>query len=157
MKRMKKCTEVLSLLLLTVALNGCHINDFKEFTDYYIAFAPGSASYTEVKEAASLVAQYPIHFCTVKRDETVSVTVEAIPGDGLKEGVDYKVISSATQSFPPGVYDKSFVIEWLPGSIDASKDNSLTLLLSGCSDPDIILGVPGPSGKYKSMKITKKK
>lgn len=154
---MKKLKNILLLALLPLAAASCHINDFKEFTDYYIAFDPGNSSSTVINEAGSVVGQYMIHFCTVKRDDTVGVEVEVTPGDGLTEGVDYKVVSSPSVKFVPGVYDKAFIIEWLPHALDSSKDNSLTLTLHSCTDSGIILGVPGPSHKDISIKISKTK
>ena len=154
---MKKLKNILLLALLPFAAASCHINDFKEFTDYYIAFDPGNSSSTVINEAGSVVGQYMIHFCTVKRDDTVGVEVEVTPGDGLTEGVDYKVVSSTSVKFVPGVYDKAFIIEWLPHTLDSTKDNTLTLTLHSCTDSGIILGVPGPSHKDIAIKITKTK
>ncbi len=149
--------KTLALTLLALALTSCHINDFKEFSDWHIAFDPGNSSSTVINEAGSVVGQYAIHFCTVKRDDTVSVEVEVEAGDGLTEGVDYKVVSHASVKFPPGVYDRVFIIEWLPHVLDSSKDNTLTLRLHDCSDAGIILGVPGPSKRNVSIKISKTK
>ncbi len=152
-----KNLKIFALSLLSLTMASCHLNDFKEFSDYYIAFDPGSSSSTVINEAGSVVGQYMIHFCTVKRDDTVSVEVEVEAGDGLTEGVDYKVVSQPSVKFVPGVYDKAFIIEWLPHGLDPSKDNSLTLRLSTCSDDGIILGMPGPSKRNISIKITKTK
>ena len=143
--------------LLALSLSACQINGMTEFTDYYIAFAPSSESYTEVNEQGELAGQYPIHFCTAKRSETVSVTVEVLPGDGLEEGVDYRVVTDPKVKFAPGVYDKTFIIEWLPHSLDSSKDNSLTLRLTDCSDASVVLGMPGPGKNNSEITIRKKK
>ena len=152
-----KDLKIVALSLLSLALTSCHLNDFKEFSDYYIAFDPGSSSSTVINEAGSVVGQYMIHFCTVKRDDVVSVEVEVDAGDGLTEGIDYKVVSASPVKFVPGVYDKAFIIEWLPHDLDQAKDNSLTLRLKNCSDDGIILGMPGPSKRNVSIKITKTK
>lgn len=154
---MKKLRYIFPLALTMLVAVSCHINDFKEFSDYYIAFDPGNSSPMSINEAGSVVGQYTIHFCTVKRDDTVGVEVEVTPGDGLTEGIDYKVVSSPSVKFVPGVYDRTFVIEWLPHTIDPSKDNSLTLTLHSCTDEGIILGVPGPSHKDISIRINKTK
>ena len=152
-----KNLKIFALSLLSLTMASCHLNDFKEFSDYYIAFEPGSSSSTVINEAGSVVGQYMIHFCTVKRDDTVSVEIEVEAGDGLTEGIDYKVVSPTSVKFVPGVYDKAFIIEWLPHELDPAKDNSLTLRLSACSDDGIILGMPGPSKRNISIKITKTK
>ena len=146
-----------ALMLGALLLCGCDINDLKQFTDYYMAFDISRSSTTTVNEAGEFAGSYAIHFCTAKRDETVSVNVEVIPGDGLRENVDYKVITSTSVKFAPGVYDKTFTIQWLPNTLDASKDNTLTLRLSDCSVNSVTLGVPGPDEKYRSLKIYKTK
>lgn len=152
MKRIAKISLFTVIAMLAVS---CNINDMKLFTDYYIAFDPGKSSTTYVNEAAEFAGQYQIHFCTAKRDETVSVTVEAIPGDGLQEGVDYRLVTAPLVKFAPGVYDKTFIVEWLPHTLDPTKDNSLTLKLTDCSDANVVLGVPGPSSKDVSIRIVK--
>lgn len=149
--------KTFALPLLALAVTSCHVNDFKEFSDWHIAFDPGNSTSTVINEAGSVVGQYAIHFCTVKRDDTVSVEVEVEAGDGLVEGVDYKLVSPASVKFVPGVYDRVFIIEWLPHELDPSKDNSLTLRLHDCSDSGIVLGMPGPSKRNVSIKINKTK
>lgn len=156
MKTMKKTGYILMLLCILIC-SGCDINDLKPFTDYYIAFDTSKSSTTTVNEAGEFAGSYAIHFCTAKRDEAVTVNVEVIPGDGLRENVDYKVITATSVKFAPGVYDKTFTIQWLPNKLDASKDNTLTLRLSGCSDKSVTLGVPGPDEKFRSLKIYKTK
>ncbi|MGM9768244.1 MAG: hypothetical protein ACI3Z0_07270 [Candidatus Cryptobacteroides sp.] len=152
-----KISRYIALMLGALLLCGCDINDFKQFTDYYMAFDTSKSSTTTVNEAGEFAGSYNIHFCTVKRDEAVTVTVEVIPGDGLCENVDYKVVTSSSIKFAPGVYDKTFVIQWLPHVLDASKDNTLTLRLFDCSDPSVTLGVPGPDEGFRSLKIYKTK
>ena len=109
-----KSSRYVALMLGALLLCGCDINDLKQFTDYYMAFDISRSSTTTVNEAGEFAGSYSIHFCTAKRDETVSVNVEVIPGDGLRENVDYKVITSTSVKFAPGVYDKTFTIQWLP-------------------------------------------
>ncbi len=147
----------MTAVLFGLSLSACQINGMIEFTSYYIAFAPSSESYTEVNEAGTLAGQYPIHFCTSKRSDAVTVRVEVIPGDGLQEGVDYRVVTDPKVKFAPGVYDKIFIVEWLPHTLDSAKDNSLTLRLTDCSDPGVVLGMPGDEKKNISVRIYKKK
>ena len=153
---MKK-TGYIFLIVSLLLVSGCHLNDFKQFTDYYIAFDLSKSSTTTVNEAGEFAGSYSLHFCTAYMDDAVTVTVEVIPGDGLQEGLDYELVTGKSVKFAPGVYDKVFTIKWLPHTLDRSKDNSLTLRLAECSDESIILGVPGPSENFRSIKINKTK
>lgn len=154
---MIKIGRYMAILMMAVLYTGCHINEMKVFEDYYMAFDTSKSSSTTVNEAGEFSGNYVIHFCTVRRDGPVSVTVEVIPGDGLKENVDYRVMTQPVVTFAPGVYDKTFIVEWLPNPIDASKDNSLTLRLKECSDASVILGMPGPDENFRSVRIYKTK
>ena len=55
-----KNLKIFALSLLSLTMASCHLNDFKEFSDYYIAFDPGSSSSTVINEAGSVVGQYMI-------------------------------------------------------------------------------------------------
>lgn len=88
----------------------------------------------------------------------ISVYYEAIPGDGLREGVDY-VIQSTTASplvFENGNYVLPIRIRWNRNAdFDPSKDNSLTIALTGSSLDNMVLGYPGPDAlrsKYVYIK-----
>ena len=83
---------------------------------------------------------------------------EVIAGDGLKEGTDFKIQSShrSPLTFDPGSYSRPIRVIWYKSSaFDPSKDNTLTIRLTGCSDPSIILGYPGPSKKFSQHVVTK--
>ena len=83
------------------------------------------------------------------------MTLELIPGDGLKPGVDYTEPTKLTVTFSPDEYRKYFRINYLKHDVDPEKDNTLTIRIASTSDPSIILGYPGPSRKYSSHVVTK--
>lgn len=90
--------------------------------------------------------------------EPVSIEYEVIVGNGLKEGIDYKIQPSTASplTFSPGTYSLPIRIMWLKTETpDSSKDNTLTIKLSGSSVPDMELGYPGPSHKGQSYVFTK--
>ncbi len=90
--------------------------------------------------------------------EPVTVEYEVMAGDGLKEGVDYKIQPSTASplTFTPGTYTLPVRIMWLKtDSPDSSKDNTLTIKLSGSSVKDMELGYPGPSHKGQTFVFTK--
>ena len=82
--------------------------------------------------------------------EPITVEYETIVGDGLEEGVDFKIQPSHRSpiTFEPGTYVMPIRVIWYkPADYDPNKDNTLTLRLSGTSVPDMVLGVPGPDAK----------
>ncbi len=93
-----------------------------------------------------------------KFTEPVIVDYEFIVGDGLTEGVDFKVQKSTASpvKFSTGTYTMPVRILWLKApSPDASKDNTLTIRLTGSSLDGMLLGYPGPSSKGSSYTFTR--
>ena len=90
--------------------------------------------------------------------DPISVEYEVIVGDGLKEGVDFRIQPSTASplTFSPGTYTLPVRLLWLKtGSPDSSKDNTLTIKLSGSSLEGMVLGYPGPSHKGQTFVFTK--
>ena len=90
--------------------------------------------------------------------ESISIEYEVILGDGLKEGIDYKIQPSTASplTFSPGTYTLPIRIMWLRTETpDPSKDNTLTIKLSGSNVTDMELGYPGPSHKGQAYVFTK--
>ena len=84
------------------------------------------------------------------------VNYEIVVGDGLQQGVDYELVTTGNQlTFEPGIYDMPIRIKWLAHPVDETKDNTLTIRLTGNSQ-NLHLGVPGPDGLQKQLVIEKK-
>lgn len=107
--------------------------------------------------AEGLTTDYYIKLSSGTRQSNLTVNFEIVPGDGLREGVDYSVVSPSGSSvvFTTGLYDRVIRIKWLSNSIDPSKDNTLTLRLTERSDNSVGLGLPGPAGNNVQYVITK--
>ena len=78
-----------------------------------------------------------------------------ILGDGLKEGVDFKLQASTASplTFEPGTYDLPVRILWLKNpDFDGSKDNSLRIRLKSSS----LEGYPGPGEVRREFSFLKK-
>ncbi len=93
-----------------------------------------------------------------KFTEPITVDYELIVGDGLTEGVDYKIQKSTASpvKFSVGTYTMPIRILWLKApSPDNSKDNTLTIRLTGSSLDDMLFGYPGPSAKGSAYTFTR--
>lgn len=105
---------------------------------------------TELKVSISVSDKY--------FSEPVTIEYEVIAGDGLKEGIDYKIQPSTASplTFSQGTYSLPVRIMWLKtDSPDKAKDNTLTIKLSGSSVPEMVFGYPGPSQRGLSFVYTK--
>lgn len=91
--------------------------------------------------------------------EAITVDYELICGDGLKEGVDFTLQKSTSSplKFDKGIYSMPVRIRWNTNKdFDPSKDNTLTVRLTGSSDPEMLIGYPGPDKIHSSFTFTKK-
>ncbi len=153
--RMNK-TYILAALLSLLCLTGCELNKMKPYDQPFLTFTYNNSYSTSVDAEGTFDAQYFIHLSSRRLEEPLVVTVAAIPGDGLKEGVDYELISKGGKvTFYPGIYDIPVRIRWKKNIIDTSKDNSLTLRLESTSMDEVMLGVPGPAEKDRTLTIRK--
>lgn len=148
----------LIFLFMTVALLvSC---DKQEFDGYdnpfiYIATSTGESTNTVLSNVNN-INTYLVYVSSRPLSKTLTVSYEIVVGDGLQEGVDYKILNEGnTLSFEPGVFDMPIRIQWISHTVDESKDNTLTIRLTG-NDQGISMGLPGPSGNQKELVITKK-
>lgn len=88
----------------------------------------------------------------------VKIEYELIVGDGLKEGVDFKVQPSTMSplEFELGTTDLPVRILWYRNAaFDPSKDNTLEVRLTSSSMEGMLLGYPGTNSIRKSFIFTK--
>lgn len=91
--------------------------------------------------------------------DDISVEYELIEGNGIKEGIDYKVQPSTKSPllFEKGTYTLPVRIIWMSNpDFDPEKNNTLTLKLCGSSLPEMVLGYPGPNALRSTFVFTKK-
>ncbi len=147
---------VFILTSMTVFLYGCNANKAEVFDTPFVTFSYTNSSSTSVDAESSFDAQYYIHLSSRKLDGNLEVQVSAIPGNGLKEGVDYELVTEGGKViFYPGIYDMPFRIKWLKHKVDPTLDNTLTLRLESCNMDGVYLGMPGPAEKMRSISINK--
>ena len=99
---------------------------------------------------------YYVDYTGETQKETLTLTFSVTAGNGLTEGVDYEMITKGnTLSFLPGIFTIPIRIKWLSHPLDPSRNNSLTISLESSSDPETIIGMPGPDSLNKSITIHK--
>ena len=144
-------------ILLAVAALGvfssCHFDKHEDilFDTPFATVSDATKTMTKMyvdPDANNLLTELTISICVSNtyNSEPIIVSYELIPGDGLKEGVDYKVQPSTKSpvTFKPGTYDMPVRLIWMKNAAyDPEKDNTLTVRLTESSISQMVLGSPG--------------
>lgn len=155
---MKRIIATILCLAAFFAVTSCQDKLDIVFSDYYTYIDDGNnGTYLAAEGDDAYVFTMFIHIVAPAQDDIVTVSYEVTPGNGLKEGVDYKLVSSSkTIAFQPGIYKMPVRIELLKSSaLDKTKDNTITITLVDNS-AGFGLGKPGPDARQKSFVIEKK-
>ncbi len=160
---MKKTLYITFAALLAVlgALTGCTPElEPLDSPFVYIKDGNGTGSMNVDADANNLTTSLYVTTCSRKIEEVVEVSFRAIVGDGLKEGVDFRIKQGLEGSvkFQPGVNKMPIHVVWSKNpDLDPSKDNTLTIEITSCSHPDFTLGYLslGDTHLYKSYTFTR--
>ncbi|MBO6168723.1 MAG: hypothetical protein J6O51_02000 [Bacteroidales bacterium] len=160
---MMSTNRILVFLTLAAVLCGCrkHTEVFFDTPFVRIEDFNGASTMDIDHKLDNLLSEIQIVVSASGNYFTAPIVVDydIIPGDGLKEGVDYKLQQSSARSltFSPGTYRLPIRVIWYnTGKPDASKNNTLTFRITGTSVPEMLLGLPGPDAKKKEFVFTKK-
>lgn len=150
----------ISTILLAAAslLASCSDHEDIIFDEYFICIKDeaGTSSSTIDQRSDDLVSSYYVQLIAPPASHDINVCYELIVGDGLREGVDFKVQASTKSPllFAPGVTRMPVRIIWLSNPLDPAKDNTLTIRLTSCTE-NYNIGYPGPQNKFSSYTVTK--
>ncbi|MBQ0144868.1 MAG: hypothetical protein KBS78_06825 [Bacteroidales bacterium] len=155
MKTINRITMALAALL---SLVSCNDKLEIRFEDYFVCIKDEADAETSNFKASSEedVTTLYVSLIAPPLGETLTVDYEITAGNGLVEGVDYKLLSSKKSvSIANGVTRMPIRIAFMPTPADKSKDNTLKIELKSCSMPSIKIGYPGPSKRFSTHVITK--
>lgn len=143
----------LPCLLAALALTGA-CNKIATFDGAFVAFDSAKSSVVSIDAEGEFTGSYTVHYTGPKPAAPIVVSFAVTCGDGLSEGIDYKVATVGGKiTFMPGIYDQVIKIDWLPHDIDETKDNTVTISL--LSAEGVTLGYPGPDRLMKDLVIRK--
>ena len=152
MRTLNKITELAMLMLIAVSAASC--NKITLFDEAFVAFDTAKSSVVSINAAGEFTGSYTLHYTGPKPSAPIVVNFVVTCGNGLAEGVDYKVATAGGKiTFMPGIYEQVIKIDWLPHEIDESKDNTVTISL--VSADGVTLGYPGPDKLMKDLVIRK--
>ena len=139
----------LAALVLTVSCNK-----IATFDGAFVAFDTAKSSVVSIDAEGEFTGSYTLHYTGPKPSAPIVVSFAVTCGDGLSEGIDYKVATVGGKiTFMPGIYEQTIKIDWLPHDIDETKDNTVTISL--LSAGGVTLGYPGPDRLMKDLVIRK--
>lgn len=143
----------LPCLLAALALTGA-CNKIATFDGAFVAFDTAKSSVVSIDAEGEFTGSYTVHYTGPKPSAPIVVSFAVTCGDGLSEGIDYKVVTVGGKiTFMPGIYEQVIKIDWLPHDIDETKDNTVTISL--LSAEGVTLGYPGPDRLMKDLVIRK--
>lgn len=143
----------LPCLLAALALTGA-CNKIATFDGAFVAFDTAKSSVVSIDAEGEFTGSYTVHYTGPKPSAPIVVSFAVTCGDGLSEGIDYKVATVGGKiTFMPGIYEQVIKIDWLPHDIDETKDNTVTISL--LSAEGVTLGYPGPDRLMKDLVIRK--
>lgn len=143
----------LPCLLAALALTGA-CNKIATFDGAFVAFDAAKSSVVSIDAEGEFTGSYTVHYTGPKPSAPIVVCFAVTCGDGLSEGIDYKVATVGGKiTFMPGIYEQVIKIDWLPHDIDETKDNTVTISL--LSAEGVTLGYPGPDRLMKDLVIRK--
>ena len=152
MRILNKITELAMLMSIVVSASSC--NKITLFDEAFVAFDTAKSSVVSINATGEFTGSYTLHYTGPKPSAPIVVNFVVTCGNGLAEGVDYKVATAGGKiTFMPGIYEQVIKIDWLPHEIDESKDNTVTISL--VSADGVTLGYPGPDKLMKDLVIRK--
>lgn len=153
---MRLIKKYFPILVFTALLcTSCGLNENPPYDLKFFHIMVNEASSVTVSAKANMVGTYNVYMSAPATNETVTVTYEVIVGDGLKEGVDYRLLNKENSlTFLPGIYDMPIRIQWMPNPVDPAKDNTIKIRLIS-NDKGYSIGLPGPAQNQSVLTITK--
>lgn len=141
-------------MLMSIAVSSASCNKITLFDEAFVAFDTAKSSVVSINATGEFTGSYTLHYTGPKPSAPIVVNFVVACGNGLAEGVDYKVATAGGKiTFMPGIYEQVIKIDWIPHEIDESKDNTVTISL--VSADGVTLGYPGPDKLMKDLVIRK--
>ena len=140
-----------------VAVCSCADQEVELFDEPFVRIAtPTGTASTVVLSNVRNVNAYTVYLSSRALTDNLEVSYEIVVGDGLVSGVDYQVVTTENPLvFLPGIYTMPIRIRWLEHRVDPSKDNTVTIRLTGNSK-GFALGFPGPDHVQSQLVIEKR-
>lgn len=139
-----------------LSLIGCNKDSIEDFQKAYVHIMQNESNIVNVNSNRRDIATYYIYYSTPATSKDLLVNYRIEPGMGLKEGRDYKIITTENPLlFPAGVYQRPIQIRWLEHKLDETLDNTIKIILEDTNNDDVAVGLPGPAQNQSEFIIKK--
>ena len=133
MRILNKITELAMLMSIVVSAASC--NKITLFDEAFVAFDTAKSSVVSINATGEFTGSYTLHYTGPKPSAPIVVNFVVTCGNGLAEGVDYKVVTAGGKiTFMPGIYEQ--VIKTTLGKAvelygDGNLKGEMVLILKG--------------------------
>jgi hypothetical protein len=143
---------VLPLLLL---ISSCK-DEFEPYNNPFFHIMVDNKETVEVLANRKDKVDYSVYLSAELQFDPIEVTYDITIGNGLKEGVDFDLITKGNKLiFPQGIFERPITIQWKESVLDPTKDNRIIIRLINNSK-NYTMGLPGPDGLQRQLIITKR-
>ena len=148
---------VLCYMSFSMMLTSCADDDPEVFDQPFVRIATeNGASSTVVMSDVKAVNTYTVFLSSRALKDNLEVSYEIVAGNGLQSGVDFQVVTTENPLvFLPGIYTMPIRIRWMEHQLDPTKDNTVTIRLTGNSK-GFTIGYPGPDHLQSQLVIEKR-
>ncbi|MGJ8762256.1 MULTISPECIES: hypothetical protein [Polaribacter] len=146
---------LLQILVVITTLTSCNKDEITVFDEPFVHINFNDISISNINSNRKDIVSYYIYLSSKPLDKDMLLDYSIIIGDGLKEGVDFKILTTEYPLvFPIGIYRRPIQIQWLDNNLDASKDNTLKIKLDS-NNLNINIGFPGPDANQSELILQK--
>lgn len=146
---------VLPVLVLCLTLSSCNRDEISVFDAPFVHINFNNVSSANINSNRKDIASYYIYLSSKPLYQDMLLDYSVIVGDGLKENVDFKVLTTEfPMVFPKGINRRPIQIQWMDNVVDPTKDNTLTIQLNS-NNLNITVGFPGPDANQSKLVLEK--
>lgn len=157
LKHMNTIKNIIKLAILPLLFLVASCKDeFKPYNHPYFHIMVGEKSTVEVLSDRKDRVDYKVYLSSELHFDPIDVQYQITIGNGLKEGVDFDLITKGNSlTFPAGIFERPITIQWKESVLDPTKDNRIIIRLISNSK-NYTMGLPGPDELQRQLVITKK-
>lgn len=146
---------IISLLVVIVTFSSCTKEETSVLDAPFVHINFNNLSTVEVNSNRKDIVSYYIYLSTKPLEKDMLLDYSIVVGDGLKEGRDFKIITTEYPLvFPIGIYRRPIQIQWLDNPVDPTKNNTIIIKLNS-NNLNIPVGFPGRDANQSKFYITK--
>ena len=143
------------MFCLTMQLSSCNKEELPLYDNSFVHINYNNLSRVNVNSNRKDVVSYYIYLSSKPLEKDMLLDYSIIVGDGLKEGLDFKVLTTEFPlSFPIGIYRRPILIQWLDNTLDPTKDNTISIQLNS-NNLGLNIGFPGKDSNQSELVIQK--